>query len=108
MATEAKIDFVFIDGADRPWRVLETEHLPAILRHQISVVWVRGLERQRNTISIKDLHLMLTVKLPDIEARLRETRRPTFFLLYLASGNRPTLRPIRTEELRRAGGRSIQ
>jgi predicted nuclease of predicted toxin-antitoxin system len=78
----------------------QKRHLAAILRYQISVVWIRGLERARNRLSIRQLHLMLTVKLPEIESIVRDARGPHHFEIHL-SGAHPVLRPYKRDELER-------
>jgi predicted nuclease of predicted toxin-antitoxin system len=78
----------------------QKRHLAAILRHQVSVVWIRGLERARNRMTVKQLHLMLTVKLPELETIIRASNGPRHFELHL-SGVHPVLRLYKREELER-------
>ncbi|MBI2760413.1 MAG: hypothetical protein HYX51_03175 [Chloroflexi bacterium] len=85
------------------------EHMVAIARHAISVVWVRGLEHgkdsvQKNKITARQLHLMLTVKLLEIEKLVRAARGPRYFTLHLA-GDRVVLRPVTLAEVSDRVGR---
>ena len=71
-------------------------HQDAIRRSQISVVWVRGLERRnrtatRNTISVKELHRMLTDELDAIRDIVAQARGPRYFMVYLRN-YRPVLK----------------
>lgn len=82
------------------------DHLPDIIRHQISVVWIRGVDRRKNRISPKELHLMLTVRLGRLVEMLGKARGPQHYLLYL-NGERPTLEgPLDIHTLRRKQRRS--
>jgi predicted nuclease of predicted toxin-antitoxin system len=87
----AEQGFVWITKDDEA----RAEHANAIRRYRISVIWVRGLERRKgaggrkNVISAKELHLMLTVKLAEIEAEIAEARGPRYYLVWLAAGNAP-------------------
>ena len=59
-------------------------HLDDIIKSQISTVWVRGIDRRRkDNITPRQLHLMLTNKLPDIEESLRTARAPRHFCIWL-------------------------
>jgi PIN like domain len=66
-------------------------HGAALRRYQLSVVWVRGLDRSKNSISAIDLHLMLTVKLEQISEKVVAARGPVWFLLSMKSGGIPVL-----------------
>jgi hypothetical protein len=76
------------------------EHENEIRTAGISVVWVRGLERQKdeppskNYITGKDLHRMLTDKLDSIAEEIANSKTALYFLLYMKSGGVPTLRKI--------------
>jgi hypothetical protein len=74
-------------------------HAEALRRHRISVVWVRGLDRRRNTISARELHLMLTVKLAEIESEIAAARGPRYYLLWLAAGNHPAKKLLGEHEV---------
>jgi predicted nuclease of predicted toxin-antitoxin system len=50
---------------------------------QLSVVWVRGTERSKSGLTLIQLHLLLTNKLPEIVDRVEKSRIPLWFLLYL-------------------------
>jgi hypothetical protein len=76
------------------------EHINEIRTAGISVVWVRGLERQkgtapsRNLITGKDLHRMLTDKLDSIAKEITNSRTALYFLLHMKSGGVPTVHKI--------------
>ncbi len=74
-------------------------HAEALRRHRISVVWVRGFDRRKNTISAKELHLMLTVKLAEIESEIAAARGPRYYLLWLAAGNHPAKKLLPDNEV---------
>ena len=61
-------------------------HFQEIRAHDLSVVWVRGLDRSKRHISVKDLHLMLTVKLPELSRVLGDAPSARYFELGLKSG----------------------
>ena len=87
-----EVSYVWITKDD----AAKSVHKEAIKLAQISVVWVRGLQRadgtkQKNSISAKSLHRMLTVKLDEISEQVSMARGPRFFLLYL-NGSRPQIR----------------
>ena len=83
-----------------------TEHSSALRQRRLSVVWIRGLDRRRNRIDARELHLILTVKLDQIAEAVRQARGPRWFLLYLGSGNSPVLRPLEVGQPIRGSGRS--
>lgn len=70
------------------------QHGSLLSKNHLSVVWGRGLDRQKSGITAKQLHLMLTVKLADIQEHIERGRGPLWFLLYLKSVSTPTLRPL--------------
>ena len=75
--------------------VARSQHSRAIEKAGISVVWVRGMERDKgrttkNTISKRDLLHMLVARIDVIASDISKTKGPRYFLLYL-SGNRPKL-----------------
>ena len=80
------------------------EHESEIRIAGISVVWVRGLERQKgepprkNYITVKDLHRMLTDKLDSIAEEITSSRTALYFLLYMKSGSVPALHKITLEQ----------
>ena len=70
------------------WITIDDEakrkHLKDIIRSQINTVWVRGIHRRKKpSITPRQLHLMLTNKLPDIEEKLRTARAPLHFRIWL-------------------------
>jgi len=85
-----------------------TQHRSILEQHRLSVVWIRGLDRRKNRIDAKELHLMLTVKLDQIADAVRQARGPRWFLLYLDSGNRPTLQPLTVGQPIAGGGRAAR
>lgn len=80
------------------------EHESEIRIAGISVVWVRGLERQKgkpprkNNITVKDLHRMLTDKLDLIAEEIANSTTALYFLLYMKSGGVPALHRITLEQ----------
>ena len=60
-----------------------SRHRKELLASRISVVWIRGLDRQKNKVNPKQIHLMLTVRLDEIAAQVRSSRGPLYFLLYM-------------------------
>lgn len=82
-----------------------TAHNAALRRHRLSVVWVRGLDRQKTRIDAKELHLMLTVKLGQMQSALEKARGPLWFLLYLGAGDSAVLRPLAFGESLPGAGR---
>lgn len=93
----AENKYVWITKDDEAKR----DHLDDIIKHQISSIWVRGLDRKKNKISVRQLHLMLTVKLPDMEEQVAKARGPRHFLLYLKAGKVPVLAPLDIVGLRK-------
>jgi len=79
MAQEALVWVTKGDDAKR-------SHHRQIRQHQLSVVWVRGLDRSKSFISVRQLHLMLTVKLPEIVAQVAAANGARYFELGLKSG----------------------
>ncbi|MCJ7510447.1 MAG: hypothetical protein MUP14_06140 [Dehalococcoidia bacterium] len=76
------------------------EHLDDIIKSQISTVWVRGIDRIKNKVTPRQLHLMLTNKLPDIEEKLRGARTPQHFRIWL-KGKIPAHEQLDIQSLRR-------
>jgi hypothetical protein len=79
------------------------EHENEIRTAGISVVWVRGLEREKgkpkkNYITVKDLHRMLTDKLDYIAEKILNSKTALYFLLYMKSGGIPTAHKITLEK----------
>lgn len=80
------------------------EHENEIRTAGISVVWVRGLERRKgtppskNSITVQDLHRMLTDKLNPIAEVITNSKTALYFLLYMKSGNVPALHKITLEQ----------
>jgi predicted nuclease of predicted toxin-antitoxin system len=73
-------------------------HIGRIMQAGVSVVWVRGLAGRKNVVSLKQVHLMLTVKLDELIEQLQKSTAPRHFMLYL-SGRRAVLRPLQTETI---------
>ena len=73
-------------------------HIGHIGQAGVSVVWVRGLDGRKNIVSIKQVHLMLTVKLEELIEELRASTRPLHFMVYL-SGKRTALKPLQAEAI---------
>lgn len=70
----------------------KVEHKNDIRSAGISVVWIRGLEREKgkpkkNKISTKEIHRMLTDKLHALEREIANSRTALYFLLYMKSGH---------------------
>lgn len=79
------------------------EHEGEIRTAGISVVWVRGLEREKgkpkkNFVRIKDLHRMLTDKLDIIGRTITDSNKPQYFMLAMKSDGSPRLTKIILEE----------
>jgi predicted nuclease of predicted toxin-antitoxin system len=79
------------------------EHESEIRTAGINVVWLRGLARakgqpKKNKISIKDVNRMLTDKLDTITQALQSTKKPIYYLMWMASGGKPVLKKITLEE----------
>ena len=68
------------------------QHLDQIIKCALSIIWVRGIDRQANKVSPQQLHLMLTNKLLAAKDKLVAAHGPLHFLLYL-NGGRPCLEP---------------
>ena len=68
-------------------------HLGPLRTAQLSVVWIRGMERSKSGLTIIQIHFLLTNKLPEIIAKVEASRTPLWFLLYLESGGRAILKP---------------
>ncbi len=64
-------------------------HIAEIKRAEISVVWVHGMGREKNHISVHQLHLMLTARLMPIADVLASSRAPIHHVLY-CHGNADT------------------
>jgi len=70
----------------------KAEHEKDIRSAGISVVWIRGLERQKgkpkkNKISSMEVHRMLTDKLRALERKIANSKTALYFLLYVKSGH---------------------
>jgi hypothetical protein len=79
------------------------EHENEIRTAGISVVWVRGLEREKgkpkkNYIRVKDLNRMLTDKLDYIAEMIVNAKTALYFLLYMKSGGIPAVHKITLEQ----------
>jgi len=74
------------------------EHETDILAAGISIVFIRGLSHhgrrrsslRRNTVSLKEVLLMLVSKLDAIQSEL-SPRRPHYFILFMRTSSRPDL-----------------
>jgi len=70
----------------------KVEHEKDIRSAGISVVWIRGLEREKgkpkkNKISTRQMHRMLTDKLQKLERNIADSKTALYFLLYMKSGH---------------------
>jgi len=75
------------------------EHENDIRAAGISVVWVRGLEREKgkpkkNKISNKEVHRMLTDRLYIIEQEIARSKSAQYYLLYVKTGFYNDLIPV--------------
>ncbi|MFC1946577.1 hypothetical protein ACFLXY_01510 [Chloroflexota bacterium] len=75
------------------------EHEPEIRAAGISVVWIRGLEREKgkpkkNKVSAKDVHRMLTDKIESVAYEIEHSKTALYFLLSFKSGSKGDLIPI--------------
>ncbi|MDE2817601.1 MAG: DUF5615 family PIN-like protein [Chloroflexota bacterium] len=73
-------------------------HIGQIGQAGVSVVWVRGLGGRKNIVTIKQVHLMLTVKLEELIEKLEASNQPLHFMVYL-SGKRPVLKPLQADTI---------
>jgi hypothetical protein len=89
----AERNFVWVTKDDAARKA----HIAAIRRHNLSVVWVRGLDGRKNRIDVKTLHLMLTVK---VEQILAETSKDLArnWSLYM-NGAAPALKRISDDHI---------
>ena len=69
------------------------DHLDDMIKYSVSAVWVRGIDRKKNKISIQHVHLLLTVRLPRIIAVIEAAHGPRHFMLYIA-GERAMMEEI--------------
>jgi hypothetical protein len=81
----------------------KSEHEKDIRSAGISVVWIRGLEREKskprkNKITNKHIHRMLTDKLDSITDQISHSKTALYFLLSVKTGYNgeliPVIRPI--------------
>jgi predicted nuclease of predicted toxin-antitoxin system len=79
--------FIWITRDDAARR----QHGGPLRAAQLSVVWVRGTERSKSGLTLVQLHLLLTNKLPEIVNRVEKSRIPLWFLLYLKASGQPVL-----------------
>ena len=86
----AENDLTWITKDDEARR----EHLDDIIKHSINTVWIRGIDRIRNKVSIQQVHLMLTVRLPRIMSIIEEARGPRHFMLHI-SGEHAVMNELR-------------
>lgn len=78
------------------------EHENEIRVANISVIWVRGVEREKgkpkkNDIKIKDLHRMLTDKLDIAKSEIEASKSPIHYLLWMSSGHKPVIKKTTLE-----------
>ncbi|MBF8265223.1 MAG: PIN like domain [Dehalococcoidia bacterium] len=80
----------------------KVEHEPNIRAAQISVIWIRGLERSKGQIpkhfTTKDLHRMLTDKLDGLVEEIRSAKRPLYFILYMSKSGKSTQLRVALED----------
>ena len=69
-------------------------HRKELLTGNVSVVWVRGIDRSKSHITPKQLHFLLTNKLDEIARQLRSARGAIYFLLFF-NGDKASLRSTR-------------
>jgi len=63
-------------------------HRNLMIQHGLSVLWVRGLERSKASISTHDLHLMLATKLMPMAQSVAGTRGGVFHaMVHAKSGS---------------------
>ena len=77
----------------------KAEHERDIRTAGISVVWIRGLERdkgkaKKNKISNKDVHRMLTDKLEILQQEVSSSKSAQYFLMSFKTGYRGEIIPI--------------
>ena len=77
----------------------KSEHENEIRTAGISVIWVRGLEREKgkpkkNKVSAKDVHRMLTDKLDELCLRITNSKSALYFLLCFKTGQNDELIPV--------------
>ena len=93
---EQKLVWITRDAAAR------RAHGPLIRKHGLSVLWIRGVQREKRGsveqhVSTHDVHLLLTNELVNFAEHLRAARgRPRHGVIYL-SGATPTLKRVDTE-----------
>ena len=100
---EGKLDETLIPemgGKHQTWITKDDrsriQYEDAILAAGISIVFLRGLSHggrkrsslARNTISLKQLLLMLVTKLDSIQAEIVSSRKPRFFILFMRGRRR--------------------
>ena len=59
-------------------------HLDTIIKSRVSTIWIRGIDRIKNKVTVQQVHLMLTVKLPRIIRALEGARGPRHFILWIS------------------------
>lgn len=79
------------------------EHAVLIKKHGINVIWVRGIDRQKNKINVRDLHFMLTTKLYLAIDSLGTAHGARYFYLYMDSRDHAVLKPIPAEDVHPRG-----
>jgi hypothetical protein len=77
----------------------KSEHENEIRTAGISVVWIRGLEREKgkpkkNKVSTKDVHRMLTDKLDELYLTISTSKVALYFLLCFKTGHNDELIPV--------------
>lgn len=58
-------------------------HITEIRRARLSVLWVRGIERDKRRVSPQDLHVMLTNRLLRVAKTVAAARSPAHHELYI-------------------------
>jgi len=75
------------------------EHESEIRTAGISVIWIRGLEREKgkpkkNNIRIKDVHRILTDKLDILETEISNSNRSLYYMLWIDTTGKPVRKKI--------------
>ncbi len=77
----AKNDLTWITKDDEAKR----DHLADLIKGRINTVWIRGIDRIKNKITVQQVHLMLTMKLPNIIEIIEGARGPRHFVIWISA-----------------------
>lgn len=78
------------------------QHAHLMVQNQLSVVWVRGMNRKSSAgtrLSTRGLHRVITVRIDDIATKVSEADGPRHFALGM-SGKRVTLERLQEQRIR--------